>query len=81
VPKSSNNNTVLCNNKLKYSCFFPLQYDTSQKRTFLKRSICNTISESDLYIGNIVTVFGRKLKLIEYLNEVTSNSLQKKAER
>lgn len=35
----------------------------------------------DLYIGNKVSVFGRELKLIEYLDDVTQNELAKKSER
>jgi hypothetical protein len=39
------------------------------------------VSETDLYIGNKITVFGRELKLIEYLDNVTKNELMKKSER
>ena len=35
----------------------------------------------DLYIGNTITVFGRDLKLIEYMNDITKNELMKKSER
>lgn len=56
-------------------------YDSKQKKTFLKRSFCETVSEIDLYIGNKVSVFGRELKLIEYLDEVTRNELTRKSER
>ena len=52
-----------------------------QKRTFLKRSYCDSLTESDLYIGNVVNVFGRELKLIDYLSEATRNVLLKKTER
>ena len=57
------------------------QFDSKQKRTFLKRSFCDTDSEMDLYIGNTITVFGRDLKLIEYMNDITKNELMKKSER
>jgi len=56
-------------------------YDVKQKRTFLKRSLCPTVSETDLYIGNIISVFGRDLKLVEYLNQNTLSALQMKTER
>jgi nucleoside-diphosphate kinase len=52
-----------------------------QKRTFLKRSFCDSITESDLYIGNTINVFGRELKLIDYLSDATRNVLSKKTER
>ena len=39
------------------------------------------MTETDLYIGNKVSVFGRELKLIEYLDNVTKNELMKKSER
>jgi len=56
-------------------------YDVKQKRTFLKRSLCPTVSETDLFIGNTISVFGRDLKLIEYLNQKTLSALQTKTER
>ena len=61
--------------------FLYFQYDMKQKRTFLKRSYCDSLTESDLYIGNVVNVFGRELKLIDYLSEATRNVLLKKTER
>jgi len=56
-------------------------YDVKQKKTFLKRSYCQTVSESDLFIGNTISVFGRDLKIKEYLNEATIATLQMKTER
>lgn len=58
-----------------------IQFDNKHKKTFLKRSHCDTVSETDLYIGNIISVFGRDLKLIEYLTEATKVELMKKSER
>ncbi|XP_046458567.1 nucleoside diphosphate kinase 7-like isoform X1 [Daphnia pulex] len=56
-------------------------YDSKQKKTFLKRSFCETVAEIDLYIGNKISVFGRELKLIEYLDNTTKTELAKKSER
>jgi hypothetical protein len=39
------------------------------------------VAEIDLYIGNKITVFGRELKLIEYLDNTTKTELAKKSER
>ena len=36
------------------------------KRKFLKRSPCPTIAMQDLYIGSIVTVNARQLKIVDY---------------
>ena len=47
----------------------------------MKRSLCDTVSETDLYIGNTVTIFGRDLKLIEYLSDATKLQLTKQSER
>jgi len=56
-------------------------YDVKQKRTFLKRSLCPTVSETDLFLGNTISVFGRDLKLVEYLNQKTISALEMKTER
>lgn len=39
------------------------------------------MAEIDLYIGNKISVFGRELKLIEYLDNTTKTELAKKSER
>jgi len=33
---------------------------------FLKRMQCNSLSTDELFIGSIVMVFSRQLKLVEY---------------
>lgn len=38
-------------------------YDIKNKRIFLRRTKCDTISESKLYLGSVVTVFSRQLKV------------------
>ena len=56
--------------------FFPKDstaemYDVKQRRMFMKRMAAPGISLSDLYIGSIINVYSRQLKLVEYGNLFT----------
>jgi hypothetical protein len=46
----------------------------------MKSSFFETVAEIDLYISNKITVFGRELKVMEYLDYTTKTELAKKSE-
>ena len=58
-----------------------LQYDIKNKRSFLKRIKSENISPVQLYLGGVVTVFSRQLKIIDYGDEYTKRSLESRVER
>jgi nucleoside-diphosphate kinase len=41
-------------------------YDLKLKKVFLKRMACPGVSVDELFIGSVVTVYSRQLKLVEY---------------
>jgi nucleoside-diphosphate kinase len=47
---------------------------------FLKRMACNDISINVLYLGSIVTVYSRQLKLVEYGDAFTRSCFSKAKE-
>jgi len=55
-------------------------FDIKNRRTFLKRCDYPSVKTADLYIGNIVTVYGRQLTIKDYGDEYTASVFVKKAE-
>jgi len=51
-------------------------YDPKNKRSFFKRTEYPDISLGGLYIGAVVTVLARQLKVIDYADEYTRNKLE-----
>ena len=56
--------------------FFPKDgtaemYDIKNRRMFMKRMAAPGINMSDLFIGSIINVYSRQLKLVEYGNLFT----------
>jgi len=47
-------------------------YDLNNKKMFLRKTVCDSIQQNDLYIGNIITVFSRSLKITGFADEATS---------
>jgi len=43
-----------------------VQYDIKNRRMFIKRMACPGVTERELYIGSIINVYSRQLKLIEF---------------
>ena len=41
-------------------------YDVKTRKMFLKRCACPSFNSGDLYLGSIVTVYARQLKIVEY---------------
>ena len=55
--------------------------DIKNRRLFLKRSKCDNVHASDLFIGAIVNVLSRQLTIVEFGDEYTSNALRVKIEK
>ena len=58
-----------------------LQYDIKNRKTFLKRCRYEDITADMLYIGAVVTIYSRQLKIVDYADEYTSKCLSNKQER
>ena len=58
-----------------------VQYDIKNHKTFLKRCRYEAITAEMLYIGAVVTVYSRQLKLIDYADEFTRKRLSDTQER
>lgn len=58
-----------------------LQFDVKARRTFLKRSFCETLTLDQLYPGNSVLVYGRQLHLRDYADQFTRKALEHQLER
>ena len=48
------------------------QYDTKHNRMFLRRAKCDTVTADDLYVGALVNVFSRQMKIVGYGDEFTN---------
>jgi len=49
-------------------------YDVKSRRTFLKRCDYPAVTMKQLYIGSIITVYSRQLKVIEYADDFTKRT-------
>lgn len=58
-----------------------LQYDIKNRKTFLKRCRYDNITADMLYIGAVVTIYSRQLKLVDYADEFTRKCLSNRQER
>ena len=52
-----------------------------QRRMFMKKTITGGITMEKLYLGSIVTVFSRQLKLVDYGDIFTKNKFESAAGR
>eukprot|EP00891_Asterochloris_glomerata_P004550 jgi/Astpho2/4550/fgenesh1_pm.00067_%23_29_t len=55
--------------------------DLKNKKTFLKRVRCEEITPDMLFIGAIVTVYSRQLKVVDYADQFTHRQLGSRQER
>eukprot|EP00743_Colponemidia_sp_Colp-15_P000870 GILK01000961.1.p1 GENE.GILK01000961.1~~GILK01000961.1.p1 ORF type:complete len:388 (+),score=68.51 GILK01000961.1:48-1166(+) len=53
-------------------------YDIKNKRSFLKRCEYSSVRLEDLFIGAQITVYARKLELVDYADVFTRNKLETK---
>ena len=51
------------------------QFEVKTKRHFLKRCKYEALRMSDLYIGGMVTILSRTMKIVEYGDAYTARSL------
>jgi len=51
-------------------------FDIRNRRTFLKRCSYPSIALDDLYLGSIITVYSRQLKIVDYGDAFTANKLE-----
>lgn len=56
-------------------------YDIKNKRVFLKRCEYAGVSLEELYIGSIITVYSRQLKVVNYADMFTQKSFEKAREK
>lgn len=56
---------------------FEFQFDARTRKTFLRRTKCDNVSIKDLYVGNVVTIFSRAMKLTDVADEATKNKIGK----
>ena len=56
-------------------------YDLKNKRIFMKRMAVGQLSVADLYLGSIITVHSRQLKLVDYGDIFTKNKFEAAAGR
>jgi nucleoside-diphosphate kinase len=66
--------------------FFPKDcsaemYDLKQRRMFMKRMAVTGVTVKELYLGAIITVFSRQLRLVDYGDIFTKNKFESKAGR
>jgi len=68
-------------NKRGCEIVYSLQYDIKNRKTFLKRCRYDNITAEMLYIGAVITVYSRQLKLVDYADEFTRKCLSNRQER
>ncbi|KAL3130446.1 hypothetical protein ABBQ38_008268 [Trebouxia sp. C0009 RCD-2024] len=56
-------------------------YDIKNRKTFLKRCRYEQITADMLYVGAVITVYSRQLRVIDYADEFTRKSLSNRQER
>ncbi|CAL8271708.1 unnamed protein product [Arctogadus glacialis] len=56
-------------------------FDVKNQRVFLRRTRYEGLQQQDLFVGSLVNVFSRQLKLVEYGDQYTANKLGSKKER
>lgn len=65
-----------------YIIFFPTDnavevIEQKTRKTFLKRTKLYDLSQNDLYIGSIVSIYGRQFEIVDYADDHTRNELSK----
>ena len=50
-------------------------YDIKNRRIFLKKVVYPSVKEKDLYIGSTITVYSRQLKVVDFADEYTKNTI------
>eukprot|EP00192_Tetraselmis_astigmatica_P010881 CAMPEP_0117657936 /NCGR_PEP_ID=MMETSP0804-20121206/5595_1 /TAXON_ID=1074897 /ORGANISM="Tetraselmis astigmatica, Strain CCMP880" /LENGTH=364 /DNA_ID=CAMNT_0005464421 /DNA_START=241 /DNA_END=1331 /DNA_ORIENTATION=+ len=56
-------------------------FDIKNRRTFLKKTKYNDLHPDSLYVGGLITVFSRQLKILEFGDDYTKRSLTSKTQK
>ncbi|XP_076164625.1 nucleoside diphosphate kinase homolog 7 [Ptiloglossa arizonensis] len=56
-------------------------FDLKVRKTFLRRTKCEGIRAKDFYVGAIVTIFSRNIKILDYADCTTRTKLQTKMQK
>ncbi|XP_033208688.1 nucleoside diphosphate kinase 7 [Belonocnema kinseyi] len=56
-------------------------YDLKTKKTFLRRTKCEGVEEKDFYVGALITIFSRSMRLINFADCNTKTKLSSKAQK
>ncbi|XP_031830684.1 nucleoside diphosphate kinase homolog 7 [Nomia melanderi] len=56
-------------------------FDIKARKTFLRRTTCEGIQAKDFYVGAIVTIFSRNIKITDYADCATRTKLQMKMQK
>lgn len=50
---------------------FPMQFDLKNKRIFLKRCEYPQLQLKDIFVGAVLSIYSRQLKVIDFADEFT----------
>lgn len=64
-----------------FSLFFKMQFDHRTKKTFLKRTKVQGLSEQSFYVGAKLNIFGRQIEILDYADTPTRNKLANTREK
>lgn len=53
-----------------------LQFDLKTRKTFLRRTKCDGIKAKDFYVGAVITIYSRNIKIIDFADKSTKTKLQ-----
>lgn len=56
-------------------------YDLIARKTFLRRTKCEGVDESNFYVGAVVTIFARSMKLISFADFATKTRVTHKVQK
>lgn len=52
------------------------QFDIKARKTFLRRTHCDGVNLKDLYIGAVVTIFSRAMKITDVADAATKEKIR-----
>ncbi|XP_024869151.1 nucleoside diphosphate kinase 7-like [Temnothorax curvispinosus] len=72
---------VACMLKKFYLYYYPSDntvelFDLKTKKTFLRRTTCEGITAKDFYVGTVITIFSRCIKITGYADACTKTKLE-----
>jgi len=75
--------SIICSYQLS---FYPKDnsidmWDIKNKKTFLKKTPYPQIQPKDLYLGSVINVFSRQLKIVDYADVFTRKNFEVQREK